>query len=133
MTLDGEEVVSLLPIQAMNYVRAGVATSVAQAQDTLLAFEMALVAYRADVDHLLPFQAMNDVWEDVPTAVAQAQDALLAFQMALVASRAKEDHLNDLLYPQRIGRIPSSCDHEGNLAICILRLLFFAFLPYSHH
>ena len=154
------EVVSLLPIQAVDYVgvvvaaavartllafqlalvayradvdvRADVATSVAQAQDALLAFQMALVASPAGVDHLLPAHAMNDVREDVATAVAQVQDALLAFQMAVVASRAGVDHLDDVLYLQKIARIDSSRRHERNLAVRILRLLFFAYLPSSY-
>ena len=155
------EVISLLPIQAVDYVGAVVAAAVARAQDTLLAFQLALVAFRAGVDYLLPIQAMDyvgpvvatavaqtllafqmalvayradvDVRADVATSVAQAQDTLLAFQMALVASQAGVDHLNDVLYLQKIARIDTSRRHERNLAVRILRLLFFAYLPFCYH
>ena len=100
MTLGGVEAVSLLPIQAMNYVQADFATSVAQARDILFAFQTALVASRAGV---LPIQAMTDVWADVATSVAQGH-TLLGFQVALVAYWAGVDHLNDVLYLSRTQR-----------------------------
>ena len=78
----------------MNYVQADFATSVAQARDTLFAFQPVLVASRAGV---LPMQAMTDVRADVATSVPQGH-TLLAFQMALVASRAGVNYLNDVLY-----------------------------------
>ena len=112
----------------MNDVREDVTTAVAQTLTTavaqsLLAFPIALVAYRADVD----------VWEDVVTSVAQAQDALVAFQMALVVSWVEVDHLNDVLNLQKTDGIGSSRRHGRNLAIRILRHLFFAYLPSSYH
>ena len=123
MTLDGVEVVSLLPIQAVTCVREDVATSVAQAQNTQFALQIALVAYRADVD----------VRADVATSVAQAQDALPAFQMVLVSYRVGVDHLKDLLYLRGTHPISSFGHHVKDAAVRILRLLVSAHPPSSYH